>query len=515
MTDIRSEVQSTLPQEKRIFLSFASEDERWVNAFTARDRFPRDPDIKIINYRDGETLDFGPLGPWLNKQVEQAGVLIAFVSSSYCKKNATCGKEWRLGLTAYQKGRLIFVPVIMEWEARRWWAEQRTSGRLSELPLDYQYMYFAGDNGERLPLPKEGCSPADDRIRKLALKVQEYLDKPLPVDDLSSGRESAVEAVPDVVVLGHPTNRLAEDVEQQTKELCINLSLEGLHGYRWANGWRTSPAARTSLVPADNKDRIFVQPLAPGDAADYSTDADRTGAQLKAVGTPSARVTLWLPYGQHDDEFERVAAAANTDGFPALKHLSPKALAVWLRSLLQPAATDLVLQIETVGYPQGTKPDRDDTAALADQIQERFQGVVGDIIIPEPSSWEFYGDLLKEQFVTFQGERAIVAVHDLNIPRSNDPAESRKALEKKFQFIEDAINAALSEKPRKLDIFPTALVVKNTEAMPFAKYPSPKWKKWRLLRFESPTAPGTKPDPKPDPNSLAVFRKELHQWATS
>ena len=501
------------PREKRIFLSFASQDLKWVRAFTSADRFglPLGADVQLVNYMDGENLSFGSLQPWLTNQADEASVLIAFVSSDYIAKPDTCGKEWRLGLEGYQKGRLIFVPVLMERAARSWWAKQRAAGQLSELPLDFQYTNFADENGHRLRLPDTGYTEADEKIRSLASEIHKYLDKPAPVEPPPGGPQP----VPEVVVLGHPTSHFAEGVEAETSHLCANLESEGLQRYRWGDGWRINAAVRTGPSAIANKKRIFVQPLAPGDAADYSTDKVRTNAQLSAIGSTEARVALWLPRGQADAEFERAAIATQTLSFPSLRNDTPQALAKWLKGLLKPE-TDLVLQIETIGYPDGTTPPADDTAAIADRVQERFEGVVGGIIIPGPSAWAFYGEeWLQKLILTFEGDRAIVAVHDLNIPNSPDPAEPRKALEEKFRFIEEAIETALSKKPRKLDVFRTALVVRNTDSMPFAKYPSAKWKEWRLLRFENQAAPGSKADPKPDPNSLAVFRKELHQWATS
>jgi hypothetical protein len=502
---------------RRIFLSFASEDADWVDAFTEERRFglPLGGDIRLVNYLEGENVEFGSLGPWLDKQVDQASVLIAFVSSFYCSKQSTCGKEWRLGLSAYQRGRLIFVPVMMDLDARTWWAGQRSAGQLSELPLDFQYVNFTDKYGKCLEF-KEGYTDTSSRVKQLATKIREYLDKPSPVQSCgvpSSRNDEASE--PEVIVLGHPTGELDGKVQDEAGRLLDKLAEHSLKANPWKNHWRNNAAVRTKLDPPEQDERIFVQPLAPGEAADYATDIGRTGRQLAAVGAMNARVALWLPQGQSDVEFERAAASASPDQFPALRKDAPEELANWLRELLQPAM-DLVLQIETVGYPEGFKPGSDEAAALAEKLQARFQGVVGEIITPEPSSWEFYGDSwLRQQIVALPGNRAILAVHDLDIPRSADPVAPRKALEKKFKFIEDAINGALTGKPRKLDVFTTALVVKNPEAMPFAKYPSPRWKNWRLLRFENAIALGAKPDPRPDPNSLAVFRKELHEWVTS
>jgi hypothetical protein len=82
----------------------------------------------------------------------------------------------------------------------------------------------------------------------------------------------------------------------------------------------------------------------------------------------------------------------------------------------------------------------------------------------------------------------------------------------KLSLAQGAVDEVNKAGTRTLDPFFTALLLKHAKALPFANYPSNgRFKDWRLLRFASSgVAPA---DVKPVPNSLAVFRGQLHKWA--
>jgi hypothetical protein len=125
----------------RVFLSYASEDAWWVKSFTQRDLFGLQlGNVRVENYIVDENLSFGDLKPWIDKHLDKATVVIAFVSEFYRKKQWTL-EEWQRSLTEYQRRRLIFVPVMLDADAKAWWAKLRDTGRLSELGSNYQYSY--------------------------------------------------------------------------------------------------------------------------------------------------------------------------------------------------------------------------------------------------------------------------------------------------------------------------------------------------------------------------------------
>jgi hypothetical protein len=133
--------EDDVPRAPRVFLSYASEDLNWVHQFK---RWLVGPlgDVVLVDFRDGSNLEFGPLGPWLDARVDEAAVMVAFVSRNYIEKVWTRA-EWDSGLTKTQLGQLIFVPVMMDPDAKLWWAQLRKRGKFAALPPDYQFADFA------------------------------------------------------------------------------------------------------------------------------------------------------------------------------------------------------------------------------------------------------------------------------------------------------------------------------------------------------------------------------------
>jgi hypothetical protein len=509
-------------QAPRVFLSFASEDAWWVKSFTHRDLFGRQlGHVRVENYIADDNLSFGELKPWIDKQLDKATVVIAFVSEFYRKKRWTL-EEWQRSLTEYQRRRLIFVPVMLDADAKAWWAKLRESGRLSELGSNYQYSDFTDDNGG--PVQISGNDAAAGKIAKLARDIRKVLELPLEKPDCGPKIGD-----PEFVLLGHPTGRFSEDIESQSNALDKAARGRGLSVCRWKDGWRTNITARLNSSAS-----IFVQPLEAGDASDQVINIGMTGKRLADAGIANARVVLWLPRGQSDPDFEAAVACAATNAVPtlsapwsspALRNDSPDDLVKWLGFMLLPAqqldGSFPLLQIETVGSPEGSSPDSE-ASRLSDQLTEDFCSIVRGVITPEASSpWKFWGDLFKEQIAVLPGSRAIVAVHDLDVAPSADPVATRKAIELKFQKmqsdVEQVFNTTLDK--GRLRLFWTALILRNAKALPFADYPSDgRYKGWRILRFERANACEGLEQPlrmKPDPASLAVFRARLSDWATS
>jgi hypothetical protein len=508
-------------QIPRVFLSFASEDAWWVELFTKRELFGLQlGNVRVENYIASENLSFGELRPWIDKQLDKAAVVIAFVSEFYRKKQWTL-EEWQQGLTEYQRRRLIFVPIMLDAEAKAWWATLRESGGLSQLGRDYQFSDFTDNNGSRLVISQNDGATCS-KIVKIAQQIRKVLE--LPVLNPESGAKGCC---PEFVLLGHPTGRFSDEIEKQSNALDNALRRHGLAVCRWKDGWRTNTGARLSTSAT-----IFVQPLEAGDAADQITNVGMPARRLADAGIADARVVLWLPHAVSDTDFEMAAASSATKTVPALpdpwpnpalRNETPEDLANWVTTLLVPAQKNdgPLLQIETVGSPEGCTPDSE-ASRLSDQLTEDFCSIVRGVVAPERSSpWKFWGDLFKEQIAILPGSRAIVAVHDLDVTPSPDTIATRKAIELKFQKMQSDATEILKAKlgVRQVSVFWTALILRNAKALPFADYPSDgRYKDWRLLRFERKDGSNGGRGPlrmKPDPASLAVFRARLSDWATS
>jgi TIR domain len=491
--------ESEMPRAPRVFLSYATEDVNWVHKFKKWLVGPLG-DVVLVDFKDGSNLEFGPLGPWLDERVDEAAVMVAFVSSNYTQKVWTQA-EWHSGLTKTQRGQLIFVPVMMDADAKVWWAQLRKKGELALLAADYQYADFAVE-GRPAGLGED--SAVVDRISKMALQIRSMLEKPLPAQAPSPP------PAPDIILLGHPFGRFDVDLEAQVDQTDQLLRKRSVLSKRGQDGWR-NPTAKHVLPPLSNKSPIFVHPLAPGEIEEPVAYASKTAERLTAMGVKEPRVALWLPNGQNDSVFAAAANSASANTFPALRTDTPQGLATWLHDLVRPMMPDaMVLQIETIGYAEDSVPDAT-TTQLADDLQQRFSGIVNREILPNPGLWPFWGEEINEQVQMLPGNRVIIAVHDLDITPSADPGTIRASLEMKLSSAQEAVERANKESAggRKVDPFFTALLVKNAKALPFGSYPSNgRFKDWRLLRFE---ATGVKPVPA----SLAVFRGQLNKWAAS
>jgi hypothetical protein len=503
----------------KIFLSYASEDGPWVNWFTRKEWFAGQIGVVTLeNYLAGDNLEFGELTKWVDEQISEATVVIAFISKFYRDKDWT-KVEWDKTLTEFRRRRLIFVPVMLDAEARAWWQQLRQRGDLNVLPGDYMYSDFTNDRGEPLPIS------SDDRVQlqigKLARAIKEVLfaapvDRPpAPPQPAPPGGEE------NVVVLRHPTSRFAEGVAEQASALVQAAQAEGLSVQEWKDGWLKNSAARGKSPGAS---AVFVQPLAAGEASEEVTEAGKTPKRLADAGVPAAPLVLWLPSGQTDPDFQK-AAAAPTETLPDLLTLRAKPalrtdaardLSLHLRAILRsaPARDDPVVQIETVGSTAG-QPDLEATR-LAEQLSQLFGNIVNSVMTTDSSSpWPFWDDLFKAQIAVLPGSRAIVAVHDLDVPPSADKTANRKCIELKFQRMQDYVRE--TDCGSKLKFFWAALIYKNAKALPFAQYPyDGRFKDWRLLSFERAEGGSDAEQPvRPAPASLGAFRAQLSKWATN
>jgi hypothetical protein len=488
--------KSEMLRAPRVFLSYASEDVNWVHQFKKWLVGPLG-NVVLVDFKDGSNLEFGPLGPWLDARVDEAAVMVAFVSCNYSEKVWTRA-EWNSGLTKTQRGQLIFVPVMMDADAKLWWAKLRKEGELAALPPDYQFADFAL---EGRPAPIGDSGPIVDQISKLAQQIRSMLEKPLPE---SPGPFPA----PDVILLGHPFGRFDVGLESKVDEADQLLRKRSVLSKRAEDGWRNSAGKsfRSDTSP------ILVQPLAPREIEEPLVYASKATQLFTALGVKDPRVALWLPNAQNDSVFTAAVNLAPADSFPALRTDTPEGLVTWLAKLVRQTAPDaVVLQIETIGYSENSVPDAV-TTQLADDLQQRFSSIVNREIVPNPGLWPFWGEEINEQVKILPGNRVIIAVHDLDITPSADVETVRTSLEMKLTLAQDAVeqaNKGSAEKARRVDPFFTALLVKNAKALPFGTYPlNGRFKNWRLLRFEPAGV-------KPVPASLAVFRGQLNKWAAN
>jgi hypothetical protein len=157
----------------KIFLSYVAEDrwwvERFVNVFAEHvGEVKIQEDFKIF----GDKFVFGEIQRWVDQSLSKATAVIVFVSEFYIQKEWALA-EWKKTVNEYRRRRLVFVPIILDADAKSWWDHLRTQADLCELPVDHIYFSYVNPIGGRVTI--RGDDEVQARISKLALAVRSFL----------------------------------------------------------------------------------------------------------------------------------------------------------------------------------------------------------------------------------------------------------------------------------------------------------------------------------------------------
>jgi hypothetical protein len=492
-----------------VFISFASEDAPWKGNFVQPLWFSSQMgNVKIVDYQEGDNLPFGPLNEWLEQELEAAAAVVCIVSEHYIAKRYTL-KEWSLGLGEVKRGRLIFVPVMIDAEAKEWWKKQKQEGKIRDLGEDYAYADFTR-NGKPTPIVSDVGYVIDSvaqRISELARLIACRLLEPPKVVEA----QARVVDRP-IVVLGHPISVASEVVERNVNDLTAALTADKLAPTRWKNGWRMMQDGSHGPTAILQKRPFVVQPVGPVEAGDHARTPVLLGGWLEQAMAQEAGaagwlagcgLVLWLPQELQDREFETALAKQAAGANPVLKHDSPITLAQWLGNQARGARPDTaVLTLEELS-------DIKDSGKLREALHEGFYDLVGEVVNPAPERWLFSGEMLVEQLKALDTDRVIIAVHDLNTGTAREQRQARVELEQKLGAISLAVNQATRDQPRKLKLFRAALLVAKADQLPWVKYPKPsQFEDWCLLPFSE-----VDNALKPKPQQADVFRSYLREWA--
>ena len=495
-----------------VFLSFASEDAAWKINFVNPAWFSNILGVvKTVDYQAGDAVPFGPINDWAAGKIRSAAVFVAFVSESYIQKEIPL-LEWHTALSEVRRKELIFVPILLDAAAKRWWIDLKERGQLRDLGGDYAYADFTDGSGKPCQILTT-FGPVDivvRRISELARLIKENLQ---PHETVGSDPGP----VCSTVVLGHPTAVSDPAVAKQALALRNLLAERGRPSLYWNDQWRTSVTSRQYPDNFSSEGAIFIQPMAPGDAGDLAQEPQRLQKWLNQVlnglknKTPvkDNQTVLWLPAGLSDQTFIDAAAERHPDSDVLLRHDDPESLVRWLRTQLEGPQ-----QLPEI--PVLTLEEVDGAIKLRDALHSSFRAVVDGVIHPPPESWTFKGDMLInqiDQIGKLEVDRAIVAIHDLNTGTAKGPLEARRQLEQKLGAVGRDVERAIKSAGRSdLKLFWTALLVQKAEQLPWVKYPSPsRFEQWCLLPFES-SQTGDAEVVRPKQAETDVFRSYLRDW---
>jgi hypothetical protein len=153
-------------------------------------------------------------------------------------------------------------------------------------------------------------------------------------------------------------------------------------------------------------------------------------------------------------------------------------------------------------------------ADLRDALFTGFLNLIEREVKPPPETWSFDADekssLLEDQFSVIQGDRIVMAIHDLNLPKTQDPQQARRFIEDKFIASEARVrNAELRIGRPPLKLFRSMIVYEHVGELPWVHYPSKRFERWYLLPF---VRIGGKGRPAPEPSYAEIFRSYLRAW---
>jgi hypothetical protein len=524
----------------RIFLSYAREDAAWQGNFVHDHWFKSHLGNAVLqDYL--ETANFGPISGWIDDQICEADAVLAFISRHYVASENT-QREWRLALDLHARMGLVVVPVMMDDQAKAWWEQQATQLRehfTEAVGTSYAYADFRHRKGVGpVPILTED-GPIDtvtrrigDIARLIAERLRERDKRPLATErsrlgsvrsadprrppELAVSEGAALLAAardvsPPVVLLGHPTSMMQDEVVVEVSALDAALADQGIRPHHWADQWADSAAARYQQeAEMARQAALFLQPAAPREALLWGRTPDTIGEMLRetvqddieaAQHLQHSRIVLWLPKSLPNAAFASLTAARSGDHNPLLCHATPSELA------------DQVRQISGVSY--GPVPivtiETLEQNHLREALRLGCEEALAGVVEPPPQSWDFFGsELLQKQLSVIDGARAIVAVHDLNTGRARSFREAYEAVESKVKGHQDLADQVLRRLGRQLNLFWTVMLVQKVDLLPIVTFPGRRRPNVMPLTFRKHSDP-LRPVI-PDPQLTPMFRSYLREW---
>ena len=119
--------------------------------------------------------------------------------------------------------------------------------------------------------------------------------------------------------------------------------------------------------------------------------------------------------------------------------------------------------------------------------------------------------MLEKQIRLIKGDRAIIAIHDLNVNKASEQDDIQRSIEQKFDASERRVRTAEQKSSRAspLKLFWSAIVYEYVDELPFVHYPTPRFKQWHLLPFTR-----AEKDVAPEPSAAEIFRSYLRGWVS-
>jgi hypothetical protein len=373
----------------------------------------------------------------------------------------------------------MFLPVIIDEEAKRWW----DSGRhpiFTRCPWLRQQNYF------QLIENEEPALLSGDKAPRYARQVRQYAKELADAIAAGSGMQPPASDEPggSIIILGHPTLAPGDYANgNPTLVVARNDLVARLRGRDskvqpdvWDDGWlyagdaENQARARRLQGPVE----AIVRPVFPRETIEHvrvpKTTVNQllgaTGLQEPAFDTAKLRVSLWLPAEhKNDPSASAFVTSSGVDGNlnPRFSTLAAQEMA----ELLVPsagAATITQISVEELDDRRVIENGRTARKIVEDELRACVaagaQMARMDVEPPLVRPFLNY-QRLANQIIEAKNGKIMLVAHDLQEHPAANTLEAHKLLKRKVQSLKDSVNAAIL--PMQGKLIPITLVVTNYE----------------------------------------------------
>ena len=438
----------------QVFFSYVDDTKSFVDEFSQH-FFSHDLDFQHLD----RAVEAGEVErDELDKRIDLADIFVAFIGSTY--ENGCAGElERRADLRkAGQYPRI--VPITLSQAGKIWWDKfKRTKG------LDIKDQ----------PFFQPGSADWDPPEAQLVQKIRNALMEP-------AVPSSPGASLKHMIVLGHPTGKLADGARQAADKLMAELKPSGAAMAAWPDGWFNLNEA--SLEPG----AVLVQPLSAADAAEHAKQPGRTlkclSVALSEKSKPAlerSRIMLWLPKGDQDEAFAK-QVETESEANPAFRADGPSELSQLLARLLGRDKRGPVLTLEGVDEPGAAAAD------VRRKLPEEIFGCVRRYLPEENTYVEYPPGEFETHFGDIAGQRPILVAHDLKASANvlMGKSDPRQEILAKFTDVQARADRILKAQGLNIeDVFWVACIANGRHGLPRSPHlPTFHLRRWVILELQ-------------------------------
>lgn len=437
----------------QVFLSYVEDTKPFVDEFREF-FFSRDVELYCLD-RDVAASEIER--DVLADRIKAADVFIAFIGNDY---ETDCGHELIQCAALRKMGRFPrIVPLTLSQTGKSTWEKLK---REQQLEGEDEAFFEAGS--------AKWVAPDVQKV----LEIRNVVLKPV------TPAKTAID-LKHMILLGHPRSTLAASARQASDQLAEAMRASGALMTSWPDDW-CDPDRKAALEPG----ALFVQPVAAADAPGHVEEPGRTERYLRVALSDAAkpaldraRIMLWLPKGEQNEAFTRLAG---NDAWPAFQAGSPSELSHLLARLLGRDRRGPVLTLEGVDEPGAEAAD------VRRKLPEEIFGCVRRYLPEENTYVEYPPAEFEMHFGDIAAQRPILVAHDLKASANvlmgrGDP---RQEILAKFTDVQERADRILQAQGLQIDdVFWVACIANGRHGLPRSPHlPTFHLRRWVILELQ-------------------------------